>query len=29
MTNDAFRWYNVGAWSNYGLAVPKFSNDTQ
>ena len=29
MTNDAFRWYNVGAWSNYGLAVPNFSNDTQ
>ncbi len=29
MTNDAFLFYNVGAWGKYGLAVPNFSNDTQ
>lgn len=29
MLNDAFLWYNVGDWSNYGLAVPNVGNDTQ
>lgn len=27
--NDAFLWYNVGDWANYGLAVPNFGNDQQ
>lgn len=26
--NDAFLWYNVGDWAQYGLAVPNFGNDT-
>lgn len=25
--NDAFLWYNVGDWANYGLAVPNYAND--
>jgi len=27
MKNDAFLWYNVGEWADYGLAVPNFGND--
>lgn len=26
--NDAFLWYNVGGWSDLGLAVPNWSDDT-
>lgn len=26
-THDAFLWYNVGDWGQYGLAVPNFGND--
>lgn len=28
MSNDAFLWYNVGKWRDYGLAVPNWSDDT-
>lgn len=28
-TNDAFLFYSVPEWSNYGLAVPNWSDDTQ
>lgn len=28
MTNDAFLYYNVGDWKDYGLAVPNYGNDT-
>lgn len=27
-SNDAFLWYNVGNWREYGLAVPNWSDDT-
>ena len=28
-TTDAFLWYSVPPWSQYGLAVPNFSDDTK
>lgn len=28
-TNDAFLWYNVGQWADYGLAVPNWSDDNK
>ena len=27
--NDAFLWYNIPGWSDYGLAVPNWSDDIQ
>jgi hypothetical protein len=27
--NDAFLWYNVGEWADYGLAVPNWSDDNK
>lgn len=27
--NDAFLWYNVGDWGQFGLAIPNFSDDTR
>lgn len=27
--NDAFLWYNVGGWADFGLAVPNWSDDVQ
>ena len=26
---DAFLWYNVGQWAEYGLAVPNWSDDNK
>lgn len=28
-TSDAFLWYNVGQWADYGLAVPNWSDDNK
>ena len=28
MRNDAFLWYNIGKWAEFGLAVSNFGNDT-
>lgn len=29
MLNDAFLWYNVGDWADYGLAVPNVGDDIE